>query len=676
MATALSRATVTAEQLKALRRRRLGDSGPKLDLRSLDFRGASLVGCDLRDLDLSGADLSGVDLRTANIQGTDLRGAKFAPDKIILAANWPLAHYSDPQALGLPQNHEERLQAKALTGDRLPHVNFSDADLDSFNLERAQLEASVFYDASLVGARLEDVNDLGAWQLRGANLTGARLPEAINKFEGLKAVENNSKAAVRSWTAPIVACSYCCVTIVATTDAEFFGAEHFTALPFLQMKISPYGFYAVAPSLLVVMFLYLQFSLQQLWEAFASLPAYFPDGRALHERAAPFFLSGIVRTQFKLLREKGWGLTRAQALLAWLLGWWLVPLTIALMWWRSLVARLAWLTAVQLLSEAVAITASLFFISVARATLRGESIRESENWRDWLRRARSPRNAAWAILISGALAAFSIGVFQDAFTMFPLHADLSYAKLSPGVAGGAESEGSVAEANSLRGRNLAGCDASHAVMAGVDFAGADLTDCDFSMADMRNADLTYAKLQSADLKGTNLRGARFAWVGGVPFDLTGADLQGAVIVLDPAGVFTDRVVASSSNWTLAIWPDRATVALGLPDNHYQRISEKDLSGYNFDELHSWLMQHADLKGWILRKATFVNVSLEGSDMSHSDLREADFENARLMNVNFEGADLRGADLRKAQGLTQSQLNSAITDKTTKLPQGLHGTASR
>src|SRR5579863_4144789 len=103
-AAAPRRPPLTAEDLDALRARKPEDGGGQLDLRNVDFHGASLAYLDLRRVDLTGADLSGVDLK----------------------------------------------------------------------------------NTSLEGAHLEDVDGLAAWQLRGANLTGAHLPEAIKKFEGLK----------------------------------------------------------------------------------------------------------------------------------------------------------------------------------------------------------------------------------------------------------------------------------------------------------------------------------------------------------------------------------------------------------------------------------------------------------------------------------------------------------
>lgn len=539
------------------------------------------------------------------------------------------------------------------------------------DLTGADLSGVDLKDASLEGARLEGVVGLAAWQLRGANLTGAHLPEAIKKFEGLKTVESNTKSSARAWTSTIVGCLYCWLTIGTTTDAEFFGAEHATALPFLQTKISPYGFYAVAPLLLVVMFLYLQYSLQQLWEAFAALPAVFPDGAPLHKRAAPFFLSGIVQTQSRRFRSEATGLVRWQAFLAWLLGWWVVPITIALLWLRSLVARLVWLTAIQLVSLTVVITTSLFFTSVAQRTLRGLPPNRF-CWRRLFESGRLLRRIVWALPMSAYLWWFSSLAFQDALPdSFRSHfrADLSYAKLSPSELGNATREGDEPRTNGLEGRNLKGCQASYSVMANINLEDADLSGCVFSGADLQNARIFLAQLSKTNLSGANLRGATLdiSDAGSLQFaDIQGASLYGRHVLY----------AEQSVNWVLARWGRSDAPKAGLPEDHEERINRKDLSGYNFSKIGSSLMWRADLKGWILRQTVFRGVQLDGADMSHADLRDACFNDARVTNVNFEGADLRGADLSKAEGLTQWQLNAAITDTTTKSPPGLHVAAGR
>jgi uncharacterized protein YjbI with pentapeptide repeats len=212
-------------------------------------------------------------------------------------------------------------------------------------------------------------------------------------------------------------------------------------------------------------------------------------------------------------------------------------------------------------------------------------------------------------------------------------------------------------------------------------------------ADLSNANLTGAELANTYLLGANLRGARLvprSRIGNLI--LNGANVQGAEIDLDSPTLLS-RIVDTTDNWILANrrktdivgdvvdFPD-TLLTMGLPGDHRDRLIDKDLTRYDFNKFKSYHMQHADLKGWILHDCNFANVDLESADLSHSDLRDTRFDNADLTNVNFEGADLRGADLSNAQGLTQWQLNSAITGKSditgkkTQFPQGLHGQAER
>ena len=53
-----------------------------------------------------------------------------------------------------------------------------------------------------------------------------------------------------------------------------------------------------------------------------------------------------------------------------------------------------------------------------------------------------------------------------------------------------------------------------------------------------------------------------------------------------------------------------------------------------------------------------------------DLNGADLQGAFLQRAKLEEANLRGADLREVKGLTKEQIESAIIDDGTKLPDGL------
>lgn len=74
---------------------------------------------------------------------------------------------------------------------------------------------------------------------------------------------------------------------------------------------------------------------------------------------------------------------------------------------------------------------------------------------------------------------------------------------------------------------------------------------------------------------------------------------------------------------------------------------------------------ANLKGLDLQGEDFRGKLLIAANLSHSDLRKADFIGADLRDAN-----LRGANLTKALFLTQSQINAAIGDIHTKIPNYL------
>lgn len=68
----------------------------------------------------------------------------------------------------------------------------------------------------------------------------------------------------------------------------------------------------------------------------------------------------------------------------------------------------------------------------------------------------------------------------------------------------------------------------------------------------------------------------------------------------------------------------------------------------------------DHRGW-----TFRGALLLGADLRDAELGEAD-----LLGADLRGADVRGCDLSTALFLTQPQVNAALGDGTTVLPDGL------
>lgn len=113
----------------------------------------------------------------------------------------------------------------------------------------------------------------------------------------------------------------------------------------------------------------------------------------------------------------------------------------------------------------------------------------------------------------------------------------------------------------------------------------------------------------------------------------------------------------------------------------------NLSGANLfgASLSSADLSSADLSRVKLPAANLIRANLSGADLSGADLSFTELRGADLRGANLIGADLsfakfdmlliksaklHSADLEFAIGLTQDQVNAALGNKSTKLPEGL------
>ncbi len=155
-----------------------------------NLRGANLQGTDLHKAALSATDLSRADLRLADLRDAILNSANLEMAVLDEAnlqraylnevkgltlaqlqkgrhkvRNWMLASYSDDllKELGLPPDHNERVEKKDLSGANLSEADLDGADLKGFNLQGANLEGT---------------------SLRGADLREADLTHAVGLTKG------------------------------------------------------------------------------------------------------------------------------------------------------------------------------------------------------------------------------------------------------------------------------------------------------------------------------------------------------------------------------------------------------------------------------------------------------------------------------------------------------------
>jgi len=79
---------------------------------------------------------------------------------------------------------------------------------------------------------------------------------------------------------------------------------------------------------------------------------------------------------------------------------------------------------------------------------------------------------------------------------------------------------------------------------------------------------------------------------------------------------------------------------------------------------------ADLIAADLRRIDLRGANLRGAYLIAADLRGTDLSGTDFIGADFRDTDLRGADLTKSIFLTQTQINAAYGDTSTKIPSSL------
>lgn len=674
-----------------------------------DLRVATLEGVNLQGVNLNGVSLQGVNLKQANLQGAKLIRAHLQPHVVqdsyggrarvqnatLEEANLGGADLSgarlDNVCLIGANLRNSILRGVALNGANLTKANMEGADLSQAtldgtdlteaNLSQARLEGVSFPKAKLPGAKLRGANlrdvhlegatGVQAKQIAQADVSGATLPGDVHALQGLTAVEETSKSAKKLFLAMLLGCAYASLTIFSTLDAKLITNSSTSPLPIIQTPVPIAGFFYVAPVILLSMFFYFHLYMQRLWHLLSGLPAVFPDGTALDDRAYPWFLNGLVRSHFLRLRMERPPLSRVQAGISVFLAWWSVPFTLVLFWLWYIRVHDSIGTGLHIFYLTVAIFSAARFQRLARNTLRGaivHPIRFRENWKNRQPYIeilnRSHRFAA--LLVAVVMLAFFIsGQSMNGAPNEPIPRALRHISLRNFV-DLTNQEVSVKPPNWYRDRTLmalrdqieayrdkaemmgireggikkdqnweiiVGARLSYANLNHAQAVGAFLVNADLNMADLRKtnlarANLTGASLDRADLRGGVLAGATLMYTKfssailvGVDLrdaDLTGADLTGATLM-------------------------GANLGPQYPEIIY-------LMGGNRPPIR----QRAN-RGANLTAANLFMANLAGADLSGSILK---------------GANLRGANLSKVKNLTREQVESAIIDDSTILPDYL------
>jgi len=122
---------------------------------------------------------------------------------------------------------------------------------------------------------------------------------------------------------------------------------------------------------------------------------------------------------------------------------------------------------------------------------------------------------------------------------------------------------------------------------------------------------------------------------------------------------------------------------------YADLTSANLKGTDSQE-NKFVLDNVNLRGVNLQDADLEYISMEGSDLSNSHLVNTDLSNADLSDANLyhaylasvdlsganlSGTDLSELDLRNDTGLTQEQIDEAIGNERTYLPDDLQRPAN-
>lgn len=606
----------------------------KVDLSNADLSKANLTDCDLSNANLKGANLEGTDLsraifydtkvdqRTrlvrATLVGTDLSGATLHEVELDFA-ECNGANLSDSDVT------KSSFQETKLRGACIDRAKFNGATLFKADLRGASLEGASFADAELIKADLRDTSLRGTdlsnakpgvlpWQLAGADLTGAKLPEPLEKlYDKMGAVSEISDSAKKLFLGLLAGCLYCWLTIGTTKDVDLYANRASSPLPIIQTAIPIVGFYVVAPIILLCIYCYFHFYLQKLWEELAHFPAIFPDGKPLYQRTDPWLFNDLVRAHFSKLNQERPFLSYLQQWVSIFLAWWLVPLTLLLFWGRYLSRReVFWIFILGLL-WLTSTTFAFQLYRLAKDTMKGKQRRAFTSQEDKFGSILLGLLIASAIISIVLVGTFIIlelpnlrfpietGKIDSTPTttlwvrhfLVPNFNDTDISTKPPTWTGKKDDELNLVKGADLSERDLNYVEASRVFLAKANLSGTKLRGSILTAADLRRANLEKADLTDATLKGSDLTDAVIISTNFTGADLSNADLSntnfsnftafGPSPDLHPSGPELEYAnlrgakglrpdaIHMCVRWNMAFYDADTLKQLGLPIDHNEAL---------------------------------------------------------------------------------------------------------
>jgi uncharacterized protein YjbI with pentapeptide repeats len=590
----------------------------------------------------SGANLEAVDLTGANLQGAELQKVNFR-------------------------------------GADLSMANLRNANLVEADLREANLLGTEFSGANLMGANLYGAQGLWAGRLGGTNLFDATLPEAVAALTGRKTIEQFTQAARWFYLLLMVMCVGACGLIALTTDVRLLLDESAARTARIPNILPLRGFYLVAPLLLTVLYLRLQFLFLRLWGSMGALPAVFPDGQT-PEKDGRWYLMGPIRPYLRWTRDPHSALGMVESYVAMLLAYWVTPATLFFFWLRYLVLQDYRGTLLQVFSLTVASAAACGLPRIVKRVLRpGDWTEEStpQFLHDVLKAVRLPAAAGLGLFL------LSMGVIRGlpadptlrpevgrgdprrwAATAFQFvgyrpYADLTEESISTlsEKAGSGSGVGNDANGPLLNEINLRYARGYRATFANARLWRANLEGSSLAETDFRGANLREANLQSAQMDHVQAEKANLVSANAQRAEFNGGDFRSAdwsFANLEGATLTTASLAGATMYAVNLRHANLLRAELSHADLRDTKLEEAVLSLARLEQtdFSAAKMMGANLTGAQAKGTIFLE-----ADLSKADLRGASFAGAVLRQVKLDGANLLGADLRGALGLEAWQVCS-------------------
>jgi uncharacterized protein YjbI with pentapeptide repeats len=609
----------------------------------LDSHAATGGKADLRNAQLADRELIGVGLRYADLQDANLRSADML-----------LADLRDAC---------------------LVRANLQEACLVGVNLEGANLE----------GASLESAMGLLPRQLAGANLHEASLPATILEFNALIEFQRTSATAARLFATTFAVSLLSCLTIWKTKDIQLLSDS--AIIPYLHSSAAAAAaptdeIYLIAPAALLAIYLWFLYNLQRVWDTVLELPAVFPDGGVLGQRA-PRIIIGLLRTHFRWMNPDAPSTRLIEKSLSVLLAYWTVPLVLLFFWARYLTLQEMHGTILQEALILIAVAAAIYCTtSTGRPAERWVAQAKPES--PALARLKGLKPASVLIALFVVLSFFSIGTIAGVphdqqrapqyaaasirrwapsllwLVGYDPYAELTEASISlrPPNWTGADDQVSEVRGARLNGTNFRYAQAYGVFLAGAhlfraNFQGAFMSEADFRSADLGQANLKFAVLDRAQMNHANLDRASLDGANLTRVDLRGANLSYSSLA--NAELLDARLDGVSFYGAHAEYASLVRGNLEKADMREAHLEGANLDSADLQQAYLWSSKlgGAHLQNAQLATAIFIDADLQGAD-----LRGAHFNGTVLNGANLQDANLDGADLRGALQLAAYQVCSA------------------